>query len=315
MVTRLICKFCKIEFIPHNNKKSQITCGSVSCIKAYQKEYRIKNKEKFNKVHIKKKCKFCEIDFLPIRKEGQVTCGSVSCIKERKKEYYSKNKERINKRTKEYRLKNKDYRKEYIIKYRIKNKDKMKAYKLKNKDKINKIRKKYYLKNSEKIKDHLKKYYLKNSEKIKERCKKYSKKYYLNNKKDLCECGNKKQIKSKVCFKCCKFGIERMFHLNDLKKALKIAEDKNKIYKGRHGRFYLKYKGKKLSHARVTFTIYYGYIPHNMTIDHIYPVSKFPKGTSWKVINHIDNLQLLTKSENSRKHNKIILDNAISHGA
>lgn len=48
----------------------------------------------------------------------------------------------------------------------------------------------------------------------------------------------------------------------------------------------------------------YGNCDGQWCIDHIFPVSKFPLGTSAKIINALDNLQPLWADENRRKHNK-----------
>jgi len=116
--------------------------------KEYQKEYRLKNREKIKEYRLKNK--------------------------EYYQEYCLKNRERIKKNKKEYYLKNRERILEQKKKYYStpETKEKMKEYKLKNKEHF----KEWYLKNQEHREEYYKEYYLKNKEHYQERSKEYNSK-------------------------------------------------------------------------------------------------------------------------------------------
>ena len=247
-------------------------------------------------------CKYCNKEFLSRWKERQITCGSVSCQKENKKESSKKhieiNKERIKKTRKEYQIKNKDKLREYNREYYLENKDRINKrnteYRLNNKDKMKEINKKYRLKNIEKIIEKQKEYSLKNKYKIKEK----GRKYYLKSGKDLCECGKTKLKKSKKCWDCVEYCTDKKLSIEDCKRSL----NKNKWFKNKKQRHVVSVKGKCHDVHRLVWIVNSGkHIPKGMTVDHIYPISRFPKGTDPRIIHDITNLQLLSPSENSRK--------------
>jgi len=94
------------------------------CRSQYDKEYRLKNKEKIK-------------EYRRINKDK---------IKKYHKEYHKKHKKTLCNRSAEYYENNKDkmreYHKEYDREYRLKNKEKIKEYRLKNKDKMREYRQK-----------------------------------------------------------------------------------------------------------------------------------------------------------------------------
>ena len=96
-------------------------------------------------------------------------------------------------------------------------------------------------------------------------------------------------------------GFETNFSMNTLRRFLKQR------WIEREGRHYVRVgrRGKKyLPVSRIIWTLHNGYIPPFMEIDHIVPISAFPKMISPKFINKIENLQLLTIQENASKKAK-----------
>lgn len=121
--------------------------------KEYNKEWRLKNKEK---------------------------------IKEYNKQYHIENKEKIKQKEKKYRIENKEKIQERTKKYRIENKEKVqertKNWKLNNKEKLKESKKQYYLKNESyriKARQRNRNWELNNKEKVKDR----RKIYYKNRRK------------------------------------------------------------------------------------------------------------------------------------
>jgi len=147
------CKVCGVlkneEEFGISNNKDGLNAKCKSCVKEYNKEYRLKNADK---------------------------------IKEKKRKYYILNKEKIDKINSDYYYKNIDKVKMKGKLYRDKNidllKDKNKNYYLNNKDIIIKKSENWRENNLTERKKYEKEYYCLNKKNKKE----YNKNYYLNNK-------------------------------------------------------------------------------------------------------------------------------------
>ena len=238
-----------------------------------------------------KVCNICFKEFVQ-KQKSRIKCYSYSCIKIYQSTYMKKynleTKKEQKQRNRNYYLQNKEQIKEQVKEYYLKNINKIKKYK-------KEYKKQYSLKNKEKIKEDSKVYNLKNKIKIREN----SRKHYLKTvEKNTCFCGNKKLKDSKSCVMCCRYGLEQRLTVEECKQALRknwiLRKDRRCIVDFKHRRLYV---------HRLMWIVHNGcHIPNGMTVDHIYPISRFPEDTDSKIMHDITNLQLLSHSDNSKKN-------------
>ena len=134
----------------------------------YNREYRIKNRDRFN-VRARK--------YYQKHKKKHIAC--VMSWKER-------NPEKIKEYNRRHRQTHKEQKKEYDRKYNQQNKERVRErrrkYRLQNKEKLNECSRRHYQKNKERINEYHRQYYNKNREKIKaQRRKKITEKKRIQN--------------------------------------------------------------------------------------------------------------------------------------
>jgi len=134
--------------------------------KEYNKQYRLKNKEK---------------------------------VGEQQQKWYDNNKDKKKEYNQQYRLKNKEKIAAQRQRYRIKNEDKIQQYYSDNKDKILERGKQYYSDNKEMVLGKQKKYRENNKEKIRKRDWLYNLKRYGITKKEYLEMFNEQNGCCKIC--------------------------------------------------------------------------------------------------------------------
>jgi hypothetical protein len=250
----------------------------LEAIKAYHREWRLKNKEK-----LKEQSKA----YYEKNKEQ---------AKKSNKDWKQKNKERLEEYLAEYKIKNKEYIKEYHRAYRERNEEKLKEYH-KNKRESNKElnkeqRKQRYAQNRDKIREQDRLYYQQNKERIKAQVKEYAK-----NNKDKINERTLKKLKTNKSFKLrCVLStrIAKAIKDNNGKKSLKTQE----------------LLGCSVEHARLHIESLWlpgmswdNYSLTGWHIDHIKPCASFDLTDieEQKRCFHYTNLQPLWAKENRAK--------------
>ena len=145
------CTKCKIEKDEDCFSKNKQWCKE--CVKSYNKQYRIDNKEEIkennkqyrieNKEEIKEYQKQYRIENKEEIKEyiKQYNSEHKKELKEYQKQYAIDNKEHIKEYQKQFNSEHKEYKKLYNKQYAIDNKEEIKEYRAENKEKINEYQK------------------------------------------------------------------------------------------------------------------------------------------------------------------------------
>lgn len=197
------------------------------------------------------------------------------------RKYYQKNKEKVGARSKKYYQANKDklsvYQKEYQKEYRQANKDKraawFKEYYQKNKEKYNAYNKEHYQNNKEEYAARGKKYREENREKYAAYGETYNKEYREANRLTH-------NIMSGLRTRYPHW--KEHFTMSTIRESIGMSEEELKVYLGYDKETY----GKKAE---------------SMTVDHIKPLREANTVQELLELNHYTNLQLLSKSDNSKK--------------
>ncbi|MBA7590661.1 hypothetical protein ES708_32789 [subsurface metagenome] len=245
----------------------------------YQREYRIKNKEKAKE--------YKRQYYIKNRKK----------IKEKRKRYYIENKEKIKERVKQYRIENREKvnrkKRQYYIDNPEKKREQDKKYNIENQGKIKRNRRKYYIKNREILIEKTKQWTIENSERRRE----YAKRYFSNNKEKRRVYINKWTNK--------KLKTDLKYNLNmKISHAIYLSLRKNKA--GRTWESLTDYTLIDLI-RRLNETMPVGYtwkdfLTGELHIDHIIPIGAFnftrPEHTDFKRCWALSNLRLLPVKEN-----------------
>jgi hypothetical protein len=226
-----------------------------------------------------KKCNKCSVEkslnkfYTNNKSKDGYNTICVICVREKQKEYWEKTK---------------SVKKEKQKKYYENNKEKFVGYHENNREKILKQQKQYRLENPDKIKQLKNDYIVNNPDKIKE----YRDKYYQINKDAILKKNREWNKKNK--------------HIVTWRSILK--SHLRRIGKTKEGKTIdlLGYSALELKeHIESLFTDGMSWDNHGeWEVDHVRPVTNFDENTLPSVVNGLNNLQPLWKSENRSKFNK-----------
>ena len=219
----------------------------------------------------------------------------------------------VYRKTEGYKEQQSDYHKEYRKKNKEKLTQKKKEYYEEHKDKITLYKKDYYEKNKEEISEEHKEYYQEHKDYISEKNKNnkerkiYQKEYRENNPEKIKELNKtyRKINKEELTLKR-KEREKKNKHIKSWRRLLERTLKYFGTKKEKHTIELLGYSADDLKQnmeSKFTVGMSWSNYPE-WHIDHIRPLSSFPKDTDPAIVNSLDNLQPLWKEDNLKKGSK-----------